>query len=239
MKATPILASTALIGVLLGACGGTADRPAPGPDAEGTSPATPSATASPSAEAPGSSPSSSPRASVKAVDLKGGWPAVGAQSGAEITRPKLAAGELIATGCKLQALRAAGPFTGRALEFLGPEDSRKRQVARFADPATARATLAAIVAEARSCPTRDQDGATAITEVEQRPGHTSITTHYTYEGELVVGAASLVALQRGRAVLLSSMANEASGADGARTLAELDLPHARTILARVCAATTC
>lgn len=239
MKATSILVPVALLGALLSACGGTDASP----DADSTPSPTRSSTASPSGtvRTPGSSPSASVTASrsASAPDLKVGWPPVGARTGAEITQPELGARELIATGCELQSLQATAPFTGQALEFLGPEDSRKRQVARFADRTTAQGAVAAIVTEARSCPTRDQDGATAITEVDQRPDHVSITTHYTYEDELVVGAASLVAVQRGRTVVLSSMANEASGADGARMLAEIDLPHARAILSQVCAARRC
>lgn len=237
MKATSVLAQTILLGALLTACGGTT----PAPDAAVTTESTPTATNSADAPTPVESPSPTARATRSAtpLDLTVGWPAVGSRTGARTTRPRLADRELIATGCDRQALRASEPFAGQALAFLGHEDSRRRQVARFRSRAGAKAAIAGIVAEVRSCPSRDQDGATAITDVEQHRDRALISTHYTYAGEPVVGAAALVAVRDGRVVVLSSVANQASGADGARLLADLDLPHARAILSRACAANRC
>ncbi len=238
MKSPSVLVSVALCGVLLSGCGATDRAPEnhPTPTASASATTEPSATATPTAST--TKPSLVQKPAI-ALNLKVGWPDADSHGGAAITRPKLPGRQLIAPGCDQQALQAASAYTGQALEFLGPEDSRKRQVARFAEPAGARATMARVASEARSCPTRDQDGAKVITKVEQRRGSIVLTTHYTYDGEPAVGAASLVVLQQGNVVVLSSMAGEASGAEGARMLADIDLPHVRAILSQACAATRC
>lgn len=228
-----LVAVIALLGAALSGCGGA--DPAP------VESASPSVVQTPS-PSPSQTPTSSPADPSKvpaAPDLKLGWPATGPKSGATISPGKVSGRQLIALGCRLQTLSAPASFTGEALEYLGPEDLRKRQLARFSSPADAQAAVAVVADEARSCLTRDQDGAKAISDIRPRADGIQITTYYTYEGEVAAGASSLVAVRKDSVVVLSSMATEAAGAEGARTLAEIDLPHARTILAQACAAKAC
>lgn len=187
-----LLAGTALVG-----CGDS------DPDPEPTTPTTPTAQPDPLPD-------------LSEVPLTQGWVAehgeiVDFDSIVEVAR------------CGTQTFPAPEPAEWRGVQFQAPENFRSRQLFAYHTEGEAAAALE-VVAD-HSCAEADAGGSPPVLahQLVQVTGESpemeaTVAGWYSVEGEVIVGATTTVAVQRGRFLLISHWSTEGLGRRGANQM---------------------